>query len=151
MKRLALIFLAALLPLQGHAVEPDESYPNVNLETALSSAELAAAFTGKTHRGSYNFLHNKITTFAFEETTRADGTVRHVQQDQVDTGTWSIKADTICFDYDNPGFVPACFEIYTRGNCYYHYQVSTNGVPQFGFTARSAIAGETPNCEPSLV
>jgi len=147
--------MACLLPLQAAAqsspLGTDESYPDVEHETPLSEAELRAAFTGKKHLGSYNFLSRDIPTYAFEETTKSDGGIRHVQQGKVDTGTWEITDNIICYDYDDPGLYQACFRMYVRGNCYYHYQVSVEGYPKFGFSARSVIAGETPSCEPSLV
>jgi len=152
MRRFALIIFALLLPINGMALGVDDSYPDVEDETPLSSAELEMAFKGKTHLGSYNFLHKNITSYAFEETTFADGNIRHEQQGLVDTGTWDITDDTICYDYDDPSLRQACFQIYTRGNCYYHYHVSTQGVyGPYGFTARSVIDGQIANCEPSLV
>ena len=151
MRLFALLTLICLLPIQAAAIGPDEPYPDVEHDTPISEAELRAAFTGKTHRGSYNFLNRDITTFAFEETTAKDGKIRHVQQGKVDTGTWEIKDDVICYDYDDPKLRQACFHMYVRGNCYYHFQVSVESFPKFGFTARSVIVGETPNCEPSFV
>ena len=151
MKLLASILIACLIPCQAIALGPDEAYPDVEHDTPLSEAELRAAFTGQTHRGSYNFLNRDITTFAFIETTARDGSIRHLQQGKVDTGRWEITDDVICYDYDDTQLRRACFQMYVRGNCYYHYQVSVEGYPKFGFTARSVIAGETPNCEPSFV
>ena len=145
------LVLPTLLAAQAAAFGPEDAYPDVEQDTPLSETELAAAFSGQKHLGSYNFLTREISTFAFEETTLADGSIRHVQEDKVDTGKWTITGDTICYDYDDPALRQACFKIYTQGNCYYHYQVSTEGRPQFGFTARSVIAGQTPNCEPSYV
>ena len=151
MRRFALVIFALLTPLQALALGPDDGYPDVKIETPLSGAELETVFKGKTHLGTYNFLTPNISTYSFEETTRANGSIRHVQQDQVDTGDWNITKNTICYDYDDIDLIQACFEIYARGNCYYHYLVSAQGFPQARFTARSVIAGETPNCEPSLV
>lgn len=133
------------------AVGPDEIYPDVEHATPLTEAELTKVFKGQKHLGSYNFLTQDISSYAFEETTRADGSIRHVQEDKVDTGQWTITKNVICYNYDDPSLLQACFKIYARGNCYYHYQVSTEGIARFGFTARSVIAGETPNCEPSYV
>lgn len=133
------------------ALGPEDSYPDVEYDEPISEAELRAAFTGKKHKGSYNFLNRDITTFAFEETTYSDGRIRHVQQGKVDTGQWNITDNVICYDYDDPELLQACFRMYVRGNCYYHYQVSVQGYPKFGFSARSVIDGETPNCEPSFV
>jgi len=151
MRCFALIALIFLGPINAIALGPDEAYPDVQNEAPLNEDQLNIVFKGQTHRGTYNFLNRDITSFAFEETTAADGKVRHVQQGKVDTGEWSIAGDIICFDYDDPALRQACFRIYARGNCYYHFQVSTEGRAQFGFTARSIIAGETPDCEPSLV
>ncbi len=151
MRFFACALFAAFLPIQALAIGPDEAYPDVEHSEPLTEAELRAAFTGKKHLGSYNFLNRDITSYAFEETTKADGGIRHVQQGRVDTGQWEIKENVICYDYDDPQLLQACFKMYMRGNCYYHYQVSVQGYPKFGFTARSVIAGETPNCEPSYV
>lgn len=151
MRLFALFTIACLLPFHAAAFGPDESYPDVEYDTPLSEAELRASFTGQKHLGSYNFLNRDITTFAFEETTASDGRIRHVQQGHVDTGQWEIKDNTICYDYDNTDLLTACFRMYVRGNCYYHYQISVEGRPRFGFSARTVIAGETPNCEPSFV
>lgn len=151
MKQFAILLLALLLPAQALATGPDENFPDVLEDTPLTGEELLKVFSGQTHNGTYSFLNRDITTFAFTETTRADGSVRHVQQEQVDTGRWTVTGNVICYDYDDPDLLQACFNIYARGNCYYHYQVSVLGRTQFGFTARSIIAGDTPNCEPSLV
>jgi hypothetical protein len=152
---LPMITIALLWPLAVSAQvmnnQSAEPYPDVEYATPLSGAELATVFDGKTHQGSYNFLNRDISTFAFKETTAKDGKIRHIQQGHVDTGKWNIADDTICYDYDDPRLRQACFKIFTRGNCYYHYQVSVEGIARFGFTARTVIAGETPSCEPSLV
>lgn len=152
---LLLITISLSWPLrisaQARNVGPDESYPDVEYEKPLSQEQLSLVFSGKTHQGSYNFLNRDISTFAFKETTAKDGRIRHIQQGHVDTGTWNIAGDQICYNYDDPRLLQACFKIYARGNCYYHYQVSVEGTPQFGFTARTIIAGQTPSCEPSLV
>jgi len=145
------ITLSCLLSVSAAAVGPDEPYPDVETSEPISEAALRAAFTGKTHEGSYNFLTRDISTFAFEETTSSEGKIRHIQQNKVDTGRWEIRKNVICYDYDDPQLYQACFKMYVRGNCYYHYQVSVEGFPKFGFTARSVIKGETPKCEPSYV
>ncbi len=151
MRLFGLITIACLLPFHAAALGPDEGYPDVEYDSSISEAQLRAAFTGKRHLGSYNFLSKGITTYAFEETTNSDGSLRHIREGHVDTGQWEIKDNTICYDYDDPTLLQACFRMYLRGNCYYHYQVSVQGYPKFGFTARSVIAGETANCEPSFV
>ena len=147
----ALCLFACFLPFHASALGPEDSYPDIEHNEPISEAELRAAFTGQKHLGSYNFLNRNITTFAFEETTNSDGSIRHVQQGHVDTGQWTIKDNVICYDYDDQLLRQACFKMYVRGNCYYHFQISVEGYPKFGFTARSVIAGETPNCEPSFV
>lgn len=151
MRLFALFTIACLLPFHAAALGPDETYPDLEHNEPLSEAELRAAFTGQKHLGSYNFLNRDITSFAFEETTKSDGTIRHVQQGRVDTGKWEIVKDVICYDYDDPDLRQACFRMYVRGNCYYHYQVSVEGTQRFGFSARSVIEGQTPDCEPSYV
>ncbi|WP_427451078.1 hypothetical protein [Litorimonas sp. WD9-15] len=147
-----LFLLAGLVfALPAYGFGPDDYMPDVSVEDPLAEAELIDVFSGQTHRGTYTFLSRDITTFAFQETTKADGGVVHVQQNKTDTGQWSISGNIICYDYDDPRLLQACFNIYARGNCYYHYQVSVQGRSKYGFTARSVIAGETPSCEPSLV
>ena len=131
--------------------DPLEFLPDISVEAPLTEDQLYAVFSGQTHSGSYNFLSRDITTYAFEEETAADGSIKHVQQHRVDTGQWTIEGNVICYDYDDPELLQACFNIYARGNCYYHHQISVTGQARFGFTARSVIKGERPNCEPSLV
>ncbi|MEM7729900.1 MAG: hypothetical protein AAF311_11600 [Pseudomonadota bacterium] len=136
-------------PLQPNA---DGDYlPDPSRETPLSGQELMDAFSGMTHRGTYNFKRPNIDTFAFVETTSADGTTRHVHGDKVDTGTWRVMANVICFNYDNwdGGTHRACFNIFQRGNCYYHFGLRS-GLGAGSFTARSVHAGEIPECEPPM-
>jgi len=83
------------------ALGPHEAYPDVDHSEPLTESELRAAFTGQKHLGSYNFLNRNITSYAFEETTEANGKIRHVQQGHVDTGDWSITKNVICYDYDD--------------------------------------------------
>jgi len=132
----AALLLPLIAPLHAFGFGPEDSLPDIEHATPLSEAELVATFKGKKHLGSYNFLTKDISSFAFEELTRADGSIRHVQEDKIDTGQWVISKNTICYDYDDPSLLQACFKIYARGNCYYHYQVSTEGFPRYGFTAR---------------
>jgi hypothetical protein len=145
----------ALAQLTVEPMQPNaqgDYLPDPSMEAPLNSDELTAAFSGMTHRGTYNFRRPNIDTFAFEETTSADGTTRHAHGDKVDTGTWRIMANVICFQYNDwegeGGIHRACFNIYQRGNCFYHYGLQSG----FGgsFTARSVHAGETPECEPPM-
>ena len=124
--------------------------PDVNEDIPLSEAELYATFEGQTHRGSYNFQRRNIKTYGFEETTADDGSIRHIQENRIDTGDWFIEDSEICYDYDADDLNPACFEIYQRGNCYYHYQKSVRGIARTGFTARTVIKGEEPDCAPRI-
>ena len=124
--------------------------PDVTSDTPLSETELLSTFNGQTHRGSYNFQRKNIRTFAFEETTSNDGSIRHVQGDRIDTGEWFVEETEICYQYDAEDLNPACFEIYQRGNCYYHYQKSVRGIARNGFTARTVIKGEEPDCAPHI-
>lgn len=151
MKHAAALLLSLTLCGTATATDSPDLYPDVEYDTPLDEAGLIRVFKGQTHAGSYTFLNRDIQTFAFTETTADDGSVLHLQADKADTGQWRVQADIICYDYDDPGLTQACFRIYQRGNCYYHYQVSTRGVSRYGFTARSVIQGERPNCEPSLV
>lgn len=155
MRRFIVILIAFLFASESSfaqlASPLDDFLPDIEFETPLEEAQLYEVFQGKTHRGTYNFLAREFKTYAFEEETAKDGSIVHIQEHQVDTGQWTITGNVICYDYDDPAISTGCFKIYSRGNCYYHYNVSNNGRPAFGFSARSVIKGERPNCEPNLV
>jgi len=147
--------LALTLSLPAAAqFDTDYYVPNIETTHKLTADELRAVFSGKTHNGTYSFLRSDIKTYAFTETTFANGDVKHVQKTRdkelIDTGDWEIEDDTICYDYDDKRLRQACFRIYVVGNCYYHYQVSVQGFPASGFSARSVIKGENPSCEPGF-
>jgi len=156
--RLVIMFqlgLAAICALPAYAQLDDKYYlPDIETAQNLNSDGLQSVFSGKTHLGTYSFLRGDINTYAFAETTFADGRIRHVQKTRekeiIDAGDWDIYDDKICYDYDDARLRQACFKIYVVGNCYYHYQVSVQGVPASGFTARSVIKGERPDCEPAI-
>ena len=144
-------FIMISLCFSGFAAQAQTTnMPEPDHDTPLSNSELSAVFDGQTHRGSYNFRRKDIDTFAFEETTKSGGDIRHVQGGRVDTGDWSLTGNRICYRYDAEGLLPACFEIYQRGNCYYHYQKTINGVALESFTARSVIKGDHPDCAPQI-
>ena len=162
-RRLALA-LSLLLALPAHAqdrpapMQPDENgdyFPDPTQEVPLNEDQLRAAFTDKTHRGTYNFKRAEIDTFAFAERTTADGRTRHVHGDKVDVGSWRIRDTVICFEYEEwteSSNHIACFNIYRRGNCYYHYALRYRGFGVGGeFTARSVHEGDVPDCEPAYV
>ena len=151
---LRLVFFCGLfiaLPASAQVNMPDPMS-----DTPLSEAELSAVFKGQTHRGTYSFKRTNFESFGFEETTRKDGGVKHVQDGHIDTGTYTIKDNLLCFSYDQnergefANYNPICFNIYQRGNCYYHYQRSVKNTPVRGFTARSVIKGDNPNCAPQI-
>ena len=100
MKALIFISIAFLWPMSVMAFGPDEIFPDVKTESALTTEELEVAFSGVTHYGSYNFLPKNITTHQFEETTHKDGRLKHIQQGIIDTGSWEISEGVICYDYD---------------------------------------------------
>lgn len=127
--------------------------PDPAQEPPLSGAQLRAAFSDKTHRGTYSFKRKNIDSFAFVETTKSDGTTRHVHGDKVDVGTWKVMANVICFHYTNwdGGTHDACFNVFQKGNCYYHYGLNSGIGGNGQFTARSVHAGETPECMPPSV
>lgn len=161
---LIILALAATPTLaQSQDVEPNlpmvpnidgDFLPNPAQELPLSEGQLTAAFSDKTHRGTYNFKRPNIDSFAFVETTKSDGTTHHAHGDKVDTGTWEIMANVICFHYvnwDGSTTHNACFNIFQKGNCYYHYGLRSGFGGRGEFTARSVHAGETPECEPPSV
>lgn len=116
----------------------------------LKAAELEDAFRGQTHRGFYRFERDALPTHRFEETTTTDGQVKHIQGDEVLTGVWAIKGNQICFIYEEVWARTLCFDIYQKGNCYYHYLMTEGGRPVRSWTARSSLKGERPNCEPNI-
>ncbi len=139
--------------------EDGDYLPDTRQQEPLSEAELIEAFTDKTHLGTYNFQRRDIGTIAFEETTTADGRTIHRQGTKVDSGTWRVRANVICFEYEdfsqNGRRDLFCFNIYKVGNCYYHYGLGIGrggfGLRGGNFTARSVHAGETANCQPAFV
>ncbi|MEP1231030.1 MAG: hypothetical protein ABJG88_10180 [Litorimonas sp.] len=143
-----------IAPIAAAQLDSDYYLPDLETTQTLDAAGLQTVFSGKTHLGTYSFLREDISTYAFSETTFSDGRIEHIQQThekkQVDTGQWEIEDDRICYDYDDPRLHQACFTIYVVGNCYYHHQVEVQGYPASGFTARSVIKGERPNCEPPI-
>ncbi len=154
----ALVLATPALAQDSPRLEPDADgnyLPDTRYEEPLNEAELLAAFSDKTHRGTYNFKRKDIETFAFEETTTSDGRTVHRHGDKIDRGTWQVRANVICFEYVDwdaaGGSHFACFNIYKRGNCYYHYGLGGFAFGGGSFTARSVHAGETPNCEPAFV
>ena len=142
-------FGAALAHAQVNMPDPEVDVP-------LTETELRAVFKGQTHRGTYSFKRPSFRSYGFEETTKADGGVEHSQDGHTDTGRYEIKDSLICFSYDPnerdefAQFNPICFNIYQRGNCYYHYQRSVQSRSVRGFTARSVIKGDTPDCAPQI-
>jgi hypothetical protein len=151
--RLILIFCF----FSAFSVQAQINMPDPNSDIPLSEAELIAVFKGQTHRGTYSFQRLNFKGYGFEETTASDGTVKHVQDDHTDTGSYEIKDNQICFSYDPnergefAQYNPICFNIYQRGNCFYHYQRSVqNSRSVRGFTARSVIKGDNPSCAPQV-
>ena len=126
-------------------------------DVPLMESELKAVFSGQTHRGTYNFQRLNFKSYGFEETTSDTGQVIHIQDGHTDTGTYKIQGNEICFNYEPnergefAQYNPICFNIYQRGNCYYHYQRSVrNNRTVRGFTARSVIKGDNPSCAPQI-
>lgn len=128
----------------------DNFLPDVETEMPLDSKSLQEAFSGQTHRGSYNFQLRNMDGFHFEERTSKEGAVLHRMGERLDMGIWEVVEDQICYRYDSPDLLPACFSFYQKGNCYYHYQETVGGVNAPRFTAVSVIKGEVPNCEAPL-
>ena len=122
---------------------------NVIPESAvkLEADGLQAAFSDVAHRGQYRFLRKATGTFAFTETTNKDGTLTHVQGEEVLRGIWEIEDDQICYTYERIWTYPVCFNIYKSGTCYYHLLRSSNGIAQYVVTARSTPAKQRPDCD----
>ena len=154
MKPHRVIFATAIM--SAVSAQAQINMPDPDFDTPLSEAELIAVFKGQTHRGTYGFKRVSFNSFGFEETTKQDGKVVHIQDGHTDTGTYKIKGNLLFFSYDPnergefARFNPICFNIYQRGNCYYHYQSSVQNRPVKGFTARSVIKGDDPDCAPQI-
>jgi len=130
--------------------------PDPNSNIPLNETELISVFKGQTHRGTYSFMRESFTSFGFEETTKSDGSIEHIQDGHTDTGSYEIRDNLICYSYDPnergefAKFNPICFNIFQRGNCYYHYQRSVQSRPVRGFTGRSVTKGDNPDCAPQI-
>ena len=155
MQFLRLIFILSLF--SGAAAQAQVSLPDIENDAPLTEESLISAFKGQTHRGTYSFKRQNFRSFGFEETTKKDGTLEHVQDNHKETGTYEIKDDLICYTYDEnergefAQLNPICFNIYQRGNCYYHYSRSIrNNTVTNRFSARSVIKGESPDCAPHI-
>jgi len=125
----------------------DDHLPDVENEMPLDESALKEFFFGQTHRGSYNFERPNMDGFHFEEWTSESGEVLHRMGDRLDLGRWEIVDDQICYSYESPDLLAACFSFYQKGNCIYHYQETVGGIVAPRFTAVSVIKGEVPNCE----
>ena len=115
--------------------------------TPLNAEELRSTFNNRTHLGYYRFERDTLSTTRFMETTASDGRVTHVQGDETLTGTWHIKSNQMCYQYDDVWPNIYCFDIYKVGTCYYHYIRTQNETPVNRWTARSTPKGEVPNCD----
>ncbi len=144
------IVWVALLSAAGTVIAQDEYLPDPETEAPLSADALKPLFSGQMHRGSYNFKMKNFEGFHFEELTSEDGKVIHRMGSRIDMGSWQFVDNQICYDYDSPDLLPACFTFYQRGNCIYHHQETVDGQLSPRFTAVSVIKGETPNCEPPM-
>ncbi len=113
----------------------------------LNQEQLELAFSGVTHRGQYRFHREAVSTFAFTETTRKDGSLTHRQGREILDGIWNVSGDQICYTYERIWTYPVCFNIYKSGTCYYHLQRSSDGQPVYAVTARSTPSNQEPDCD----
>jgi len=154
MRLIRFIFIFSFL--QAAIVQAQVNFPDPASDTPLSETELIAVFKGQTHRGTYSFKRINFQSYGFEETTDSEGNIKHIQDGHTETGFYNIIEDQICYNYDQnersdfSESNPICFNIFQRGNCYYHYQRSVNNNPVSGFTARSVIKGDNPDCAPQV-
>lgn len=142
-----LLTLSSVSYISAQTPQPAKPHDFMIDNTPLSSDELSAAFKGRTHLGYYRFERDTVSTTRFTETTTSDGRVTHVQGDETLTGTWKIKSDQICYQYDDVWPNVYCFDIYQVGTCYYHYIRTRNETPVNRWTARSTPKGEVPDCD----
>ncbi len=144
-------FLTILFSLISIGAEAEDNYlPDPESESPMNETEVRETFSGKTHRGSYNFKMDGLDGFHFEEWTSETGQLLHRIGSRVDKGQWRQKGHRICYEYDSEDFRSACFSFYKRGNCIYHFQETIEGTDVTGFTAVSVVKGEVPSCEPPM-
>ena len=120
----------------------------------LTGDELVAAFSGKTHYGTYKEFREKTGTSQYSEHTKADGTTLYNEGELTITGRWRAAGDRVCFAYDEEVSGVHCFIIYELGTCLYGYNpsyTSLNGPlnPNY-WNAKSIRKGDVSTCDDLL-
>lgn len=147
-KSVSMTVVLSLLPIKSLA--QDLYLPDRKSESPLSAEAVKSLFSGQVHVGSYNFTLQNFPGVDFEEHTKSDGSLTHRMGMRLDKGKWSLKDNQICFDYEAPELLAACFSFYQRGNCIYHFQETVQGYVAPRFTAVSVLKGEEPSCDPPM-
>ena len=148
---LSVLMLCAALPAQAQSqaqiqaqdAGPLYDIPDVTRDVPLEGAALESLFQDKLHRGYYDFLAKPDGDYNFTEMMNADGTTLHERDGERAAGRWRIRANVVCFEYDDLG--GGCFTLYQRGNCNYAYSIGARD-----FVAVTVADGKPPSCEPSL-
>lgn len=129
-----------------------DNYINGQELTQLSGDSLTAAFSGKTHFGTYKTTREKTGTNQFRETTAADGTTDYTEGDMKLRGLWRVFDEQICYQYEGneaPGV--HCFAIFEAGTCLYGYDpsvVGPNGPLNANFwSVKSLRKGDISTCD----
>lgn len=149
----SLITFSAALPaaLPANAQVKLESGEELRL---LTDDELVAAFSGKTHYGTYKEFREKTGTSSYTEHTKADGTTIYKEGDMVLKGKWKAVGDRVCFRYEEEIQGVHCFIIFEAGTCLYGYNpgnVNFNGPisPNY-WNAKSIRKGDVSTCDDLL-
>ncbi|MEL6506931.1 MAG: hypothetical protein AAFR29_04805 [Pseudomonadota bacterium] len=144
--------LAGLFALAAVA---DEQSADASKKT-LDDAGLRAAFAGKTHIGLYRRYLEAYGEQRFIETYTDNGNLQYTAGTLSISGTWTISAGKICFQYNSPEFLAGCFRVVADQGCYYSYEIFPSGrqaIPgRDPWWIRSHIDGTDPACAgPDLV
>ncbi|MEO0833892.1 MAG: hypothetical protein AAFY13_11405, partial [Pseudomonadota bacterium] len=99
--------LAGLFALAAVA---DEQSADASKKT-LDDAGLRAAFAGKTHIGLYRRYLEAYGEQRFIETYTDNGNLQYTAGTLSISGTWTISAGKICFQYNSPEFLAGCFRV----------------------------------------
>ncbi len=111
---------------------------------------LKIAFSGQTHIGFYRDYLERYGSIQFEETYFTDGTLAYAGGGLNVKGTWEIIKARICFEYEDPQFLPGCFAVTTNEGCYYSHESTHPDDESQGLASQwwifSHIKGEKVTC-----
>jgi hypothetical protein len=129
-----------------------DNYINGQELVPLIGDDLTAAFSGKTHYGTYKERRERTGTNQFRESTKSDGTTYYVEGDMKLHGQWRVFDEKICYQYDSTEVSGVhCFVIYEAGTCLYGYAPSATGpngpINANYWTVKSIRKGDVSTCD----